>query len=103
MLIRNIQLFRSIYVQSRNRFFSTTNVYFRLKQEPNQIVNKIEPNDIRPIETKLPNLANLPSYLPEPTGIKSKLFDEFYLIYRFRFHRFFRYIQILKLSQTLAT
>lgn len=103
MFIRNVQAFRSICTQIRYRVFSTTNVCFDLKQEQNQLLNKKEENDILPIENKLPTIADLPSYLPAPTGIKSKLFDDFYLIYRFGYHRPIRYIQILKLSQTLAT
>ncbi|CAF2725658.1 unnamed protein product [Rotaria sp. Silwood2] len=103
MFIRNIQIFRLIHSQNRYRLFSTANIRFDFKQEQNQIVNKKVQNDILPVENKLPSLANLPSYLPEPTGIKSKLFNDFYLIYRFGFHRSMRYIQILKLSQTLAT
>ncbi|CAF3822612.1 unnamed protein product [Rotaria sordida] len=103
MFIRNIQIFRLIYKQNLYRFFSTTNICFDFKQEQNQILNKKLQNDILPIENNLPSLANLPSYLPEPTGVKSKLFNDFYLIYRFGFLRSMRYIQILKLSQTLAT
>ncbi len=104
MFIRNIQILRLICNQNRYRFFSTTNSYFNTKQEQIQLVNKKEQQNILPIETKLsPALANLPTYLPEPTGVKSKLFDNFYLIYRFGFHRPLRYIQVLKLTQTLAT
>ncbi|CAF1128801.1 unnamed protein product [Rotaria sp. Silwood1] len=103
MFIRNMQIFRLIYSKNQYRFFSTTSICFNFKQEQNQILNKKVQNDIFPVENKLPSLANLPSYLPEPTGIKSKLFNDFYLIYRFGFHRSMRYIQILKLSQTFAT
>ncbi|CAF3370878.1 unnamed protein product [Rotaria socialis] len=103
MLIRYMQRCRCICTQTRYRFFSTTNICFDLNQEQNQVLNKKVQNDILPIDNKLPTVADLPSYLPAPTGIKSKLFDDFYLIYRFGFHRPIRYIQILKLSQTLAT
>jgi hypothetical protein len=99
MFIRNIQIFRLICTQKRYRFFSTTNT----KPEQIQLLNNKSQNDILPVENKLPTIANLPSYLPEPTGVKSKLFDNFYLIYRFGFHRPLRYIQVLKLTQTLAT
>jgi hypothetical protein len=64
---------------------------------------KKEEHDILPFENKLPALVKLPSYLPEPTGVKSKLFDDFYLIYRFGFHRPLRFIQVVKLTQTVAT
>jgi hypothetical protein len=103
MFIRNLQIFRLICTQKRCRLFSTTNICFNSKQEQNQLLNKTKQNDILPVENKLPAVANLPSYLPAPTGVKSKLFDDFYLIYRFGFHRPLRYIQVLKLSQTLAT
>ncbi|CAF0855345.1 unnamed protein product [Adineta steineri] len=74
-----------------------------MKQEHTQLVNKKDQNDISPIENKLPSLANLPSYLPEPTGVKSKLFNDFYLVYRFGYRRPLRYVQVLKLTQTIAT
>jgi len=64
---------------------------------------KQEENQIHPVNNQLPIVARLPTYLPAPTGVKSKLYDEFYLIYRFGFHRPLRYIQVLKLAQTLAT
>jgi hypothetical protein len=99
MFIRNIQIFRLICSQNRYRFFSTTNIYFNT----NQLLNKTKQNDILPIETKLPAITDLPTYLPAPTGVKSKLYDDFYLIYRFGFYRQLRYIQVLKLAQTLAT
>jgi hypothetical protein len=94
MFIRNIKIFRLICNQNRYRFFSTTNIYLNKKQEENQI---------HPVNNQLPIVARLPTYLPAPTGVKSKLYDEFYLIYRFGFHRPLRYIQVLKLAQTLAT
>jgi hypothetical protein len=94
MFIRNIKIFRLICTQNRYRFFSTTNIYLNKKQEENQI---------HPVNNQLPIVARLPTYLPAPTGVKSKLYDEFYLIYRFGFHRPLRYIQVLKLAQTLAT
>lgn len=103
MFIRNIQIFRLICNQNRYRFFSTTNIHFNTKQEQIQLVNKKEENNILPIENKVPAVANLPTYLPAPTGVKSKLFNDYYLIYRFGFRRPLRYIQILKLAQTLAT
>jgi hypothetical protein len=103
MFIRNIQIFRLICPQNRYRFFSITNIYFNTKQEQFQLLNKKTQNDILPIENKLPAITDLPTYLPAPTGVKSKLFDDFYLIYRFGFHRPLRYIQVLKLVQTLAT
>jgi len=104
MFIRNIQIFRLICPQIRYRFFSTTNIYLNTKQEQQiQLSNQKNQNDILPIETKLPAIADLPTYLPAPTGVKSKLFDDFYLIYRFGYHRPLRYIQVLKLAQTLAT
>ncbi len=103
MFIRNMQIFRFISIQNRCRFFSTTNIYFNKKQDEIQLLNKKEPNDLLPIENKVPAIADLPTYLPAPTGVKSKLFNDFYLIYRFRFHRPVRYIQVLKLAQTLAT
>jgi hypothetical protein len=104
MLIRNIQIFRLICPQIRYRFFSTTNIYLNTKQEQQiQLSNQKNQNDILPIENKLPAITDLPTYLPAPTGVKSKLFDDFYLIYRFGFHRPLRYIQVLKLAQTLAT
>jgi hypothetical protein len=98
-----MQIFRFISIQNRCRFFSTTNIYFNKKQDEIQLLNKKEPNDLLPIENKVPAIADLPTYLPAPTGVKSKLFNDFYLIYRFRFHRPVRYIQVLKLAQTLAT
>jgi len=103
MFIRNIQIFRLICPQNRYRFFSITNIYFNTKQEQFQLLNKKTQNDILPIENKLPAITDLPTYLPAPTGVKSKLFNDFYLIYRFGFHRPLRYIQVLKLVQTLAT
>ena len=97
MFIRNLQIIRLICNQNRYRFFSTTKIPLNPKHEETQLLNKKIQNDILPIETKLP------TYLPAPTGVKSKLFDDFYLIYRFRFHGPVRYIQVLKLAQTLAT
>lgn len=99
MFIRNMQIFRLISIQNRYRFFSTTNIYFNIKQNEKTPIN----NDIQPFENKLPTISNLPSYLPAPTGVKSKLYEEFYLIYRFGFYRQLRYVQVLKLAQTLAT
>jgi hypothetical protein len=98
-----MQIFRLISIQNRCRFFSTTNIYFNQKQDDIQLLNKKESNDLLPIENKVPAIVDLPTYLPAPTGVKSKLFNDFYLIYRFRFHRPLRYIQVLKLTQTLAT
>ena len=103
MFIRNIQIFRLLCLQNRYRFFSTTNIYLNIKQEQIQLLDKKQQNDILPIETKLPIISDLPTYLPEPTGVKSKIFNDFYLIYRFGFHRALRYLQVLKLSQTAAT
>lgn len=103
MLIHNMQIFRLISIQTRYRFFSITNNYLNIKQEQNQLLNQTKQNDILPIDNKLPAIPQLPTYLPAPTGVKSKLFQDFYLIYRFGFHRPLRYIQVLKLSQTLAT
>ncbi len=94
MFIRNIQIFRLICTENRYRLFSITNFYLNKKQELNQI---------RPLDNQLPVVAQLPTYLPAPTGVKSKLYDEFYLIYRFGFYRQLRYVQVLKLVQTLAT
>ncbi len=94
MFIRNIQIFRFICAHNRYRLFSTTNIYLNKTPEQNQI---------RPVENQLPTVAQLPTYLPAPTGVKSKLYDEFYLIYRFGFYRQLRYVQVLKLVQTVAT
>lgn len=91
MFLRPLQISRFICASSRLRFFSTTN-------------KKIETNhEILPLQNQLPIIADLPTYLPAPTGVQSKLFDQFYLIYRFRYHRPLRYLQILKLTQTAAT
>lgn len=93
MFIRSLQISRLICTYNRARFFSTINQ------------QKIEPknHEILPVQNQLPTIANLPTYLPAPTGVPSKLFEEFYLIYRFRYHQPLRYVQLLKLAQTFAT
>lgn len=91
MFLRSLQISRFTCISNRLRFLSTSE-------------KKIETNhEILPLQNQLPTIANLPTYLPAPTGVPSKLFDQFYLVYRFRFHRPLRYIQILKLAQTTAT
>ena len=103
MFIRNIQMFRLTRIQNSYRFFSTTKGPFHVKQEEIRLSTEKRRNAVLPIDNQLPTVPNLPSYLPEPIGVKSKLFDNYYLVYRFGFHRVIRYIQILKLSQTFAT
>ncbi|UJR30191.1 hypothetical protein I4U23_017730 [Adineta vaga] len=103
MFIRQIQIFRLLSRQNSYRFFATTNLRLNSKQENNSFINKIERTEICPLENQVPVVAKLPTYLPAPTGVKSKLFNDFYLIYRFGFHRPLRYIQVLKLLQTTAT
>ena len=92
MFIRPLQITRLFCTYNRTRFFSTIN-------------QKLEPNnrEILPLQDQLPAVPNLPTYLPAPTGVPSKLFEEYYLVYRFRYHRPLRYVQILKLAQTCAT
>lgn len=103
MFTRNVRIIRLISQSIRYRSFSTTSIYFQPKPTEKEILDKTIPKEILPVENQLPTIPQLPNFLPEPTGVKSKLFDEFYLIYRFGFHRQLRYVQVLKLAQTLAT
>lgn len=104
MFIRNIQINRLIIQSNRYRFFSIKNIYFnKIENNESQNLTKTLAKDIQSNENHLPTIPQLPNYLPEPTGVKSKLFDDFYLVYRFGFYRAVRYIQILKLAQTLGT
>lgn len=97
MFTRSIQVLRFLSQQSRYRLFSSTTSRLNLKQEENSLTHKPERNDIQP------SIPKLPSYLPEPTGVKSALFNDFYIIYRLGYQRPLRYVQVLKLTQTIAT
>ncbi|CAF1110854.1 unnamed protein product [Adineta ricciae] len=97
MFTRPMQVLRFLSLQSRYRLFSSTTSRLNLKQEENSLTSKTERNDIQP------SVLKLPSYLPEPTGVKSALFNDFYLIYRLGYQRPLRYVQVLKLTQTIAT
>ena len=99
MFIRNIQINRFIIQSNRYRFFWIN----KIDNNESQNLTKTLVKDIQSNENHLPTIPQLPNYLPEPTGVKSKLFDDFYLVYRFGFYRAVRYIQILKLAQTLGT
>lgn len=103
MFTRTFQINRLIIHSNRHRFFSIKNIHLNKNDNETQVLNKTLVKDIHQDKNHLPTIPQLPDYLPEPTGVKSKLFDDFYLIYRFGFHRPLRYVQVLKLAQTLAT
>ena len=103
MLSRGSSFIRLLSAEYRSRSSSLTKTCFYSKHDDMQSLSRNDSTELLPTENKVPSLANLPSYLPAPTGVKSKLFDEFYLIYRFGFNQPLRYIQLIKLAQTTAT
>ena len=58
MFIRQIQIFRLLSLQNRNRLFSTTNIRFNLKSEENSIVNKTEQNDHHQVQAPCPEVRH---------------------------------------------
>ena len=92
LIPRHLALFRSL---SSARFFSLSRI--------SRAADETQQHPLLPVDRQLPALSRLPSYLPAPTGVPSKLFDQFYLIYRLGFHQPLRFIQMIKVAQALAT
>ena len=102
MILRNLQAYRSIIQSNRFRLFSLTKV--SCSSIPEQLPSNSQEKSKLVLSTQksMPALNSLPSYLPEPRGVQSKLFDKFYVIYRLGFHQPLRMIQLIKMMQMMS-
>ncbi|CAF0890591.1 unnamed protein product, partial [Didymodactylos carnosus] len=100
-----VLLTKNLIEQKKIRFFSISCLKYSANQSAvkttDSSVGENEKNEKVLIPTPSPSsfVPQYDPYLPEPTGIKSSIFEDFYLIYRFPYQVQLRQIQFIKLGQ----